>query len=175
MTHATDDDTVMAAGARTEASSAGSPEPAAAMAALRGLVDHLQSMSQRLTEAQANGLYADAYHLLQAGNADKAAMRFGMLALFRPDEARAWHGLGLCCRRAGDAAAAANAFAQAFERQPQQLEPGLLLAESLLLLGQRDAASALLARIERAAEEQNDAAARMRASGLRELIERPLQ
>lgn len=153
-------------------------EPASASnwADLLELVDkELRTVAERMSDAEAETVYAAAYYWLRQGHAEKAARILALLTLFRPNEPKYWHVLGICCQRLKNTAGAVEALSRAVELDPQQLAPGLLLVESLLLLGYRVEASSLLDLLASEAEDQGDRSAFLRAEGLRELMALPIQ
>jgi Flp pilus assembly protein TadD len=142
---------------------------------VRGLEDKIDQFAQRINDDQAEAIYATGYHLLQQGQPERAVRVFEMVTFFRPDDARYWYALGICCRRLDDPQGAAEALTEAVERNPDDAQPALLLVETLMLLGEHEVAGEFLDAVAEAAEDREDHAALVRVQGLRELIARPLQ
>ncbi|GAA4348444.1 hypothetical protein GCM10023165_34260 [Variovorax defluvii] len=150
------------------------PDPTADLETMvQDLQARVQAMMQRLSDPQINGIYVTACNLLRLGHADRAAPMLSTLTVFRPERVQFWHALGLCHRRLDEFAPAAAAFGRAFALAPAFLDCGLMQVEALLLQGLRAEATRLLDEVGSMARAQNDAAAMLRADGLRELIEGP--
>jgi predicted Zn-dependent protease len=139
------------------------------------LVERLDAMPQMMDDEHAERIYTGAYHMMQQAQFDKAMRVLALLTLYRPNSARYWHALGLCCRRLNDADGAFEAFSRAVDIDPEDANMGCMLVESLLHLGYRAEAANLLEMVATVAQERRDRAALSRAEGLRELMARPVQ
>src|SRR4051812_41154516 len=111
---------------------------------MQGLEEKIEGMSHRLSDEQAEAIYSMGYHLMQQGQGDRAARVLLLLTLFRPNDAKYWHAMGVCCHRRNDPAGAVEALTRALDLAPEDPKPAFLLVESLLALGLRDEATSLL-------------------------------
>lgn len=137
---------------------------------LRNKLETLPS-SRRLTYADTETIYADAYALLAQGRYVDASKRFSMLVLYRPSEAKYWAGLGVSNQRMSlyDEAISAFAFAANIaEDNPDYL---LSIAEcDLLRRSVSEASDALLRVVAFCKEKRGFDKTRARAEALLELI-----
>ena len=85
--------------------------------------------SKRLTYADTETIYADAYALVAQGRYADALKRFGLLILYRPSESKYWAGLGVCNQQLARYDEAISAFAFAANLDADEPEHMLAIAE----------------------------------------------
>lgn len=100
--------------------------------ALRAQLEALPS-SRRMSYANTEAIYADAYALVAQGRYAEAIKRFGLLILYRPSEAKYWEGLGVCHQQLSRYDEAISAYAFAANIEAEQPEYMLAIAECELL------------------------------------------
>lgn len=101
-------------------------------------------LSSRVSDGQANSIYAVAYGLSQQGKHEQAATLFTMLTIYRPREPKYTRAVAICLRKMGQYQEAIRQFARTMELKPDSYEPAFQLIECMLLLGRREAAVELL-------------------------------
>lgn len=96
--------------------------------------NHQISLTRKknVTEEQLEALYHLATELYCAECYNKAADLFRLLCFYKPEEVRAWVGLGGSHQRIGNHKAALSAFMIASSYDPQSPEPRLYAAHSLI-------------------------------------------
>jgi tetratricopeptide (TPR) repeat protein len=145
--------------------SAMTPDEAAQLA---GLLQDTMDYADRITDGQANTLYAHAYQLHERGRHDQAAAVFMVLCRYRPREARYPFAAGVCYRKLGRLTDAIANFARAGDLQANYYAADFQMIESALLLGRRKEVLPLLELLERKAREQNQTKAADRAASMLE-------
>lgn len=105
---------------------------------------HTSILADRLSDGQANTLYATAYQLAERGQHEKASAVFALLGMYRPGDARFAHAAGICYRKLGRYQDALAMFGRALQIEPGDYAPAFQVVECLLLLGRRGEAQELL-------------------------------
>lgn len=107
-----------------------------------GLKEHLRAegLLDHLSEEAAESAYARAYHLTRQRQYLHASRLFALLSLFRPDDARVWHGLALCARELKAYDDAVQALRHYVALVPQAQEFAFALADCLCLGGRGEEA-----------------------------------
>jgi type III secretion system low calcium response chaperone LcrH/SycD len=123
-----------------------------------------------LSEGQVNTIYTAAYQLSERGRHDQACALFGLLRMYRPQEAKYSHAMGICFRKMGAHDQAIPFFARAMELQPDDFGPAFQLIECMMLLGQRDEAMQVLQVVANSAREIGQITTTMRAKAIMDLI-----
>lgn len=127
-------------------------------------------LSTRLSEGQANAIYAAAYHLSERGKHDQACALFALLGMYEPQEPKYAHATGMCFRRMGQYEQAIPLFARAMALRPNDYAPAFQLVECMMLLNKRNEAKELLEMIAGASREQGQPQTTMRAKAIMDLI-----
>lgn len=100
--------------------------------------------THRLSDGQANSIYAAAYHLSQQGKHDHASTLFALLSMYCPNESKYARSVAICFRKMGRYEDAIRYFARTMELRPQNYEPAFQLIECMLLIGRQKEAIDLL-------------------------------
>lgn len=135
----------------------------------------LPDFSDRISDAEANAMYAAAYNLSRLGRHEQAATMLSLLTLYRPDDARTAYALGVCLRKMGQYKEAIRAFADAMELRHDDFEPAFQLIECMALLGRRNEIWDLLRLIEEVSRHEGKTDWADRAKTLMELLQVPVQ
>ena len=131
--------------------------------------------STRLSQPQANALYAMAYQLSERGRHEQAHSMLLLLRMYRPRDPSYSKAMAICCRKMGRYEEAIRFFAQTMELQPDEHGPAFQLIECMVLLGLRENACDLLHMMSELAREQGLTDTLERAEALLEFLQAPLQ
>jgi len=131
--------------------------------------------SDRLSDGQANSIYASAYHLSQRGRHDQASALFALLGMYRPQEPKYTHAVAVCFRELGQYEDAIRMFARTMELSPGDYTPTFNLIQCLLLLNQRDKAVELLQTLATAARDEGQLHTLERATAMLDLVQTAVQ
>jgi tetratricopeptide (TPR) repeat protein len=126
-------------------------------------------LKARLTDGQVNTLYTQAYNLGRSGRHEDAGRLMLLITLYRPQEPKYSHALGVCLRNMGRYEEAVRAFARTMELRPREFGPAFQLIECMLHLGGHQEALLLLDDIAEVADDIGDTASHAQAT---ELIKR---
>lgn len=133
------------------------------------------NVAHRLSEGQANSIYASAYHLSKNGRHDQASALFALLGMYRPQEPKYTHAVAVCFRELGQYEDAIRMFARTVELSPGDYTPTFNLIQCLLLLDQREKAIDLLQTVAKAAREEGQHHTLERATVMLELLQVAMQ
>jgi Flp pilus assembly protein TadD len=131
----------------------------------------LPDVARRLSDGQANTIYAAAYQLSEQGRHDQAVSLFALLALYRPKEPKYALATAISFRRMRRYEEAIVLFGQTMALQPHNWGPAFQMVECMMLLGRRAEALNVLATIKHDSEQAGQKDAVERAGALLELIE----
>jgi type III secretion system low calcium response chaperone LcrH/SycD len=123
-----------------------------------------------LSDGQVNTIYTAAYQLSERGRHDQACALFALLRMYRPQEAKYSHAVGICFRKLGSYEQAIPFFASAMELKPDDFAPAFQLIECLMLLGRREQAMQVLQAVASGGADYAQEAATERARALMSLI-----
>lgn len=144
--------------------------PAAVLGAQAPQASGVQDYSRRLSDGQANSIYAAAYQLSQQGKHEQASTLFALLSMYRPREPKYTRSVAICFRKMGWYGEAIRYFAKTMELNPDNFEPAFQLVECMLLMGRRDDAVDLLEKFASMAADTGRTGILDKASAMLELL-----
>jgi type III secretion system low calcium response chaperone LcrH/SycD len=136
---------------------------------------HTTALADRLSDGQANSLYATAYQLAERGKHEKANSLFALLGMYCPQEPKYPHAAGVCFRKLGQYEDAIRMFARAQQLDPDNHDPAFQVVECMLLLGRREAARDLLLSMIEIARRDAREVTLERAEAMLSFLEAPVQ
>ena len=133
----------------------------------------VKDYSDRLSDGQANSIYAAAYHMSQQGKHEQASTLFALLSMYCPREPKYTRSVAICFRKMRRYEDAIRYFAKTMELRPDNFEPAFQLVECMLLMGRRDDAVDLLEKFATMATDTGQTSILDQASAMLELLNAP--
>ena len=144
--------------------------------AVQSILDLKQALealpsSHRLSQADADVIYAQAFQLAAQGRHEAAYGYFSLLTLYRPTEVRSLKGLALCYRMLEHYDQALSVYSFLAVIEPQELDHDIAIVECLLLKRELDEARATVQLVLQCARDQPAGKAAARAQALHDLLD----
>jgi Flp pilus assembly protein TadD len=146
------------------------PPPDSPPEVLAVLEQSFHGTAARLPDDQLELMFQVANHLFERRQFEKAGRIYSLLSYCRPEDGRFGESLAHACRKAREYAKAMGLYGRVLENHPERLDLAMHFAECMLQLGQKDAATLVLAHIEIRSRDGGDEALATRAAGMLSLM-----